>query len=299
MKWVLLVLIAAVVGHFAYTNRSVFTTRFEPHDPTPEPYGLTPESFGTTLTADLQVRHRLSSLANLQRRAGYTDAEVAEPDEDYDVTQESVSVFVPSSYTGEQEYGLMVWINAARPGAAPHHFRESLGRMRMLWVGANESGNTRKVPVRINLALDGVEYMTRHYKIDENRIYVSGLSGGGKTASHVALLYSEVFRGGLFIVGAEYYRPVLFQDGSRREWLTGFPNPDGRRIAAAKARRFVLLTGETDPNRVQMTDIAAAYADDGFRNVQMVVIPGLGHDLPSALDFEAAIGFLDGSSPTH
>ena len=70
------------------------------------------------------------------------------------------------------------------------------------------------------------------------------------------------------------------------------------RIAAAKARRFVLLTGETDPNREHMTDMAAAYAVDDFRNVRLLVIPGLGHALPAALDFEGAIGFLEGSSPT-
>jgi poly(3-hydroxybutyrate) depolymerase len=43
--------------------------------------------------------------------------------------------------------------------------------------------------------------MRQLYSIDEQRVYASGYSGGGRITSGLALLYPEVFGGGFSVYG--------------------------------------------------------------------------------------------------
>ena len=75
-------------------------------------------------------------------------------EQDYDLKNETFEVYVPATYTGQEAYGLFVWVNAGDNGGTPERWRDVLDKHRLIWVGANHSGNQRAGWVRLGLALD-------------------------------------------------------------------------------------------------------------------------------------------------
>ncbi|RMF13485.1 MAG: hypothetical protein D6758_13090, partial [Gammaproteobacteria bacterium] len=82
--------------------------------------------------------------------------------------------------------GLLVYIPATPAGAVPDRWKRVLAEKNLIWVGANRSGNTVHVQRRALFALMGVRVIESRIAVDTNRIYLTGLSGGGKMASMVA-----------------------------------------------------------------------------------------------------------------
>jgi len=236
-----------------------------------------------------------SIFAETARRFG-TEADPSKPPRGVKAhAGEKVSwqVYVPPSTRRGPPAGLLVWISSSSRGGVPRPWRSVLDKHRLAWIGANDSGNPVWTLRRHVLAVEAVEqFRRRGYEPDARRVYVSGISGGGRIASHVALVHADVFAGGLYVIGCNYYRNVTM---APRQVLPGFwRRPDRKLLAKArKDGRFVLLTGETDFNREQMEKIHAAYRKDGFRHATYLQVPGMGHSLPPADWFEKAVLALD------
>ena len=197
----------------------------------------------------------------------------------YDVAMESFEVFVPDSYDPDQPAGLLVWISPASSGglARPANL-EVLGDENMIWVGANNSGNDRWHWYRTALALDAAHNMQKLYNIDPDRIYIAGYSGGGRVASSMGLFYPEVFRGGAYFFGSNYFREAPVPDKPGALWRAGFPAPPKDNLPALKKdHRFVLITGEHDFNRDQTKANFEMFSKDKFQNVSYIEIPGADH----------------------
>lgn len=236
-------------------------------------------------------RHPLSSIKEVQRRAGWANSEIDPIGDNYTPSSESFElVYAPDHHAALSPPGLFVWINADFDGRPHPNFLPLFKSRRLVYAGLNNAGNERMVAVRINLALDAVHAVTQRMAIDPNRIYVGGGSGGGKSASKAALLYPEVFKGGLFVVGADYWRPVSTPDG--RVLPVGIRK---RSISPeAKDNAFVLISGEYDMNRQVMTAIERAFRADGFNRTMLMIPAGVGHQMPPTKILEAAFVFLDG-----
>src|SRR5205823_3396061 len=114
---------------------------------------------------------------------------------DYKLPDESYQVSVPNSYKPGKAYGLLVFVNSADNGDCPGEYRPLLESHRLIYIGANNSGNEKSVPKRIGMALDAVSNMKKLYTIDPDRVYASGISGGGRVCSHLAPAYPEAFNG--------------------------------------------------------------------------------------------------------
>lgn len=215
-------------------------------------------------------------------------------DIDYWIEGERYSVYVPSDYTADKPYGLLVWVSAGERGDMPKGWETLMDKHRLIWIGARRSGNQHSVPARrMPLALDAAFNMTKKYNIDPNRVYVSGISGGGRVASILAMHYSEVFSGGIFVVGVEYWEP-LSVTGRPGQFWPPMPRPQPMYLAIARNRgRYVLLTGDHDGNRLQTKD----YYEHGYKkqlkHVLYIQVPGMGHQMPPVGWYERAIVFLD------
>ena len=83
------------------------------------------------------------------------------------------------------------------------------------------------------LAFDAVHNMKKFYSIDESRVYVGGASGGGRIASALAVLYPELFHGGLYIIGANYFKPLRTNRGP---YAPGFAPPSDKNFELIRAR---------------------------------------------------------------
>lgn len=213
----------------------------------------------------------------------------------YDIKNESYEVYVPKNYDYKKPFGLLVWISASQNGGVPSEYISLMDEYNLIWIGANQSGNDEDVyRLRIPLALDAVFNMRRHYNINTDRIYISGISGGGRVSSSTAFHHSDVYAGGIFVLGANYWRTMSVPGMSGKFWIKGFLLPNLNLFKQAQRYgRYVLLTGEYDSNREQME----LFYKRGYRRelnyVLYLEVPKMKHTLPPAEWFEPAIQFLD------
>ncbi len=108
--------------------------------------------------------------------ASYVDA-------DQEVTW---SIVVPDNYDSEIPAGVLVYISPSNSGRLPRNWDSVLAEKNLIWVSANRSGNRVDTRKRIAYGLLGPSFIAKNYKIDADRIYVAGLSGGGRVASILA-----------------------------------------------------------------------------------------------------------------
>jgi poly(3-hydroxybutyrate) depolymerase len=169
-----------------------------------------------------------------------------------------------------------------------------LDKHHLIWISANRAGNSRSVMVRLGLALDAAANMKTRYSIDPDRIYVAGGSGGGRCASMLGVSCPDVFHGGVYIIGCDYFREIPTGEPNKI-WPRSYSQPSPRLLGFAKQRsRHVLLTGEQDMNRPQTkANFEQGFRRDGFEHVEYLEVPGMGHRLPPADWIEKAVQFLD------
>ena len=233
-----------------------------------------------------------SSAAEITRHFGYKV-----PLPEYDLKGEKFRVMVPEDYSTNGAWGLLVWISPENDASFPESWKAELARHRLLLVSAYKSGNDRHPLDRFRLALDATCNLCRNYRIDRQRIYVGGFSGGARMASMLGVAYGDIFTGTLCVCGVNFYRSLRSPEGEEYQ-ATYAPDP-GAWARAKKVGRFVLLTGETDPNRPNTKYLAeSGFKRDGFKSVLYLEVPGMGHAMPEPAVLRKALDFLDGSPPT-
>src|SRR2546423_5191062 len=82
---------------------------------------------------------------------------------DYNLSDETFEVYVPADYTGKEPYGLLVWVNPGSQGSVYKQWTDVLDKHKLIWVGANKSGNDRAGWIRLGLALDAARYVPTTY----------------------------------------------------------------------------------------------------------------------------------------
>lgn len=235
-----------------------------------------------------------SAIGAIAARLGWEQGvRTSKLEREYDLAAESFEVGVPDGYEdGAAPYGLLIWVSPSPDGRVPELYFDVLARHRLIWCGANRSGNDRAPWVRVGLALDAVHNMPDRYRVDPDRVYVGGLSGGGRVSSMTAIAWPDVFDGGYYLIGSNFYRDVPADKG--RFHRRGFMPPPVKYLRLAKDRsRHVLLTGDTDANRPQTQRNHDQMRKDRFRHVTYLQVPGMGHEPPPAEWFEKGIEALD------
>lgn len=211
---------------------------------------------------------------------------------DYDLGAETFSLFVPPTYDPEGEpYGILVWISPFDDGSVPAGLQPVLEARRLIWIGANDAGNDRHLYHRAGLALDAAANVEALYNVDPDRVFVSGMSGGGRVATMEAVDFPDVFAGGFPIVGVTTYLDVSLESNPGQRVLQ-FPEPPTGILDRARAHPLVILTGSDDFNREECRLTAAAYEEDGFTAVHYVEVEGMGHEMPPAAEFGRGLDLL-------
>ncbi len=231
-------------------------------------------------------------------RSSQKPTDAARASLEYDLAKESFEAFIPSTYQSDVPHGLFVWISAGN-AEVPPGWLDVFRRHKLIWVSANNSGNQRYAPIRMGLALDAVYNMRKRYNIDDNRVYVSGFSGGAGVASFLLRGFPSTFDGGYLLMG------YLFHNGhtsDKGRWEAETPRGtwDGPLDQIKRDMRLVILDGEGDPTAppgARRAD-SQALVRDGFQHVTFFEVPGLGHRLPDAIWFEKGIVALEARSGT-
>ena len=262
-----------------------------------------PKEFKTgSFQIKVPTRCKDSAIPALIARLGWgtmDDVKKAGGDQDYNLSDEAFEVYVPPAYDGKEPYGLLVWVNPGPSGRVHEQWRKVLDKHKLIWVGANNSGNNRTGWVRLGMALDAAQYMPTAYTIDTDRVMTSGVSGGGRCASMLDIAYPEVFTGGgIYIVGCNFYRIVELTAATNTQpgtyYRRNFNKPKGKFWdLAARGRSHVFLTGDTDANREQTEAYYKAAKKEGFKHITYIQVPGMGHQPPDAEWFEKALVALE------
>jgi predicted esterase len=246
----------------------------------------------TTVRRDVQFSQSApyASDAEITRRLGYR---VAFPG--YHVTNETFRIIAPQTYPTNVLWGLFVWISPNDDPGLPSDWERELANDHLVVASACRSGNQRHPLDRFRLALDATCNSCRQFKIDRQRIYVSGFSGGARIASMLGVGYADLFTGTLCVCGVNFYKgvPTLEQKYFPATYV---PDP-GVLLLAKRNGHFVLLTGETDPNRQITKDtMENGFKPNGFKNVLYVEVPGMSHAIPDATMLHRALVFLSGTN---
>lgn len=144
-------------------------------------------------------------------------------------------VIVPKSYESNQAHGVLVLISAGDGGKLPKPFHALLEKYRLIGIGADNSGNKRDTLLRHAYAVHAVALLHERYDLDPDRIYVTGSSGGGRVCSHVMIMNSDTFTGGIPLIGANTCIRMKVADSkvvvvtTHGSWL----NVDKKRLAKA------------------------------------------------------------------
>ncbi len=215
----------------------------------------------------------------------------------YDIKKESFEMYVPDCYDSNTPFGLIVWIPAG-PGGPIETYqgsKELMDKHKLIWVAANNSGNKEDTyKRRIPLALDAAYNVRKLYNIDPNRIYVGGISGGGRVASRTAFHHSDVYAGGIFVIGADYWMDMPV---SGKIFRASFPQPQPSFLLRAKKfGRYVLLTGDNDVNMLEMRTYYQRGYSKFLNNVLYLQVPGMGHQMPPPDELDKALDYVDNHS---
>ena len=185
-------------------------------------------------------------------------------------------IYVPENYSSTKPAGIMVNISPLRSGSIPKRWKPVMDRHNLIWIGANRAGNPVMTMRRMLFAALAPVQIQNHYSVNTDRIFVSGLSGGGRVSSLVAIEFARQFKGAIYICGVNPPRqeqPVLLDQ--------------------VRENRFVFLTGSKDFNKDETKRVFARYKKLGVEHIQLMVVPHMSHRNPDADDFEEAIRFLD------
>jgi pimeloyl-ACP methyl ester carboxylesterase len=172
--------------------------------------------------------------------------------------------------------GVFVFISPGDSGELPAAWVATLDASRLIWVAADGYGNSRPTAERLLVAVLGLKLANRLHPIDRNRVYVAGMSGGGRVASQAIAHFPELFSGAFFNCGANFLMPG---DAGSRNLLA--------------QRRMVFLTGSRDFNRREMKSNYSRYRDAGVGAVLLLDERNFGHELATAGQLERAVSFLD------
>lgn len=243
----------------------------------------------TPLAGNAERMHRLLSPLTawrMQRQLQQAHQRLGE--QSIDLARERFTLYVPTHAPPPSGYALMVFVSPWEDTREAQQWVAALDRHDTIFVGAVNSGNDKDVLNRREpLALLAGYNVMQRYRVDPNRVYVGGFSGGSKVALRLALAYPDIFRG------------VLLEAGSEPIGTPAVPLPPADLLHEfQQATRVVYLTGDRDAYH-QRED---AHSRESLRewcvtSVSSVGMPWTEHELADAGSFGRALDKL--SQPAH
>jgi predicted esterase len=193
----------------------------------------------------------------------------------YDPRAQRYQLFVPEKYDAKKTWPLVLFIS---PGDNPLGWRnwqkacEDQGAFFCAAYGAGDRGSPAR---RVRVLLDVLDDLRRNYRIDPDRTYLAGFSGGAGVASELALALPEYF-GGVLLLGGS---PTL-------------PSLAYLRQRGAERLAIGTITGEKDAAKQIHVADTKMFADLGFRTKEWIV-PKMARNVPPGKALGEALQWLE------
>lgn len=182
-------------------------------------------------------------------------------------------------------------------GIVPYGWASVLDQRQLLFIAAENSGNDQDINRHLGLAVLGALEMMKRYRIDRNRVYAAGFSGGARMSGLLGFYQPDILQGTIQNCGADFYIrvPTVYATS----WVSTTGQPYGRldanadEIARARRVRFVLITSTNDFRRGNILDIYnGGFARQHFA-AKLIDVPGMDHAICDAATLSAALDFLE------
>lgn len=204
---------------------------------------------------------------------------------------DAMYVRLPKGYSPSRPAGLVIWNDPSDSGRPPDAFDAALDKLGLIVVGFGGAGNRQQVANRFQPAFDALETVSRRYHIDPRRVYLTGVSGGGRIASRLQGGFPDVFAGCVPIVGLDIYEDIpTIHPG--RFWRKGYERPEPARFTLLRSRRIAPMTGPKDGNYAEIVAAMEILKRDSL-SVRLFDIPGMGHELPPEPQLVDALTYID------
>ncbi len=201
----------------------------------------------------------------------------------YDSTNQRYDYFAPEKPAAPKEgRAAILFISAGNEPAGWKNFEATCRKQGIVFASPHGAGNNTPMPQRVRIILDVLDDLRQREKIDPDRTYIAGFSGGGRVACAIAFALPEVFGGVI---------PVCAGGELREEqWL---------RHRVADRLSVAFLTGANDFNRGEIERLRSPLLSAMGVRTKATVTPGLGHGIPNDKVCEAAIKWLDEAAPAR
>ena len=195
-----------------------------------------------------------------------------------DIHEDSISswhIYVPETYDLDNPPGVLVYISPTPRGAPPDSWYPVLQQENMIFISANDHGNTAPTNRRIANTLIALKLINTNYTTNSDKKFISGFSGGARVSCLLIESIPNLFKGALLMGGAFKWK------GSK----TGLNN-------IIENGQFVFVTGREDHARREVIKTYRQYKKIDQSKVLLIDDRQLGHNLPKAKQFEEALSFL-------
>jgi predicted esterase len=180
----------------------------------------------------------------------------------YQSTNQTYQLFIPSEYDAGRPWPLVLCVS---PGDGPTGWSdfESICRSQgVVFASPMNTGNNQPFAMRARIVLDVLDDVRRRLSIDPDRVYLSGMSGGGRVAARVAYALPEACAAVLPICGSYSLR--------EEPWV---------RLRVAERLSVVLLDGQTDWLRAESEQEYFPILNAYQVRAKLITYPG-GHTIP-------------------
>lgn len=195
----------------------------------------------------------------------------------------------PSSYDGGPAWGLLLHVDPGDGSTIREDWKSVLEQRRLLYACPWGADNSQHDVRRIGLALDTVATMLDQFPLDTNRVFISGLSGGGYIAMITSLMWPELFRG--TISHAAQFQIARNSQASAASHIPYMNNAELARVERLH-RRWVFVTGPNDKNHQRIKLVYPLRQQYGF-DVNLFDFPGMGHELATGPQMEVILEWLE------
>jgi predicted esterase len=176
---------------------------------------------------------------------------------------------------GPAPHGVLVFVSPRDDAEPREGWAEVLERRNLVWIAAQDFGNDKRTSQRVLVALMALKHLQRSLPLDRDRLYIGGMSGGGRVASQALARFPGFFSGALCIVGAD------------------FVTPESSLVPELATKRVVFMTGDGDFNRREIRRVYSRYLDAGVSQSHLLDLQDFDHQYPDADELDAALELLD------
>lgn len=213
--------------------------------------------------------------------------------EGYDSTKQRYEVFVPAAVKAaasktkikvkgknvepaDPGLPLVLFISAGDQPAGWSQLQSVCQQRGIVFASPYGAGNNTSMPKRIRIVLDVLDDLRRKHRIDTDRTYLAGFSGGGRVACGITFALPELFGGVI---------PICAGGDLREEpWL---------RHRVIDRLSVAMITGTGDFNRGEVERFRGPMLTDSGVRTKVTTVEKLGHDIPDAKTFADVIEWLD------